>query len=146
MPRRTSCLSVRQFRISPWPTRPGARSDCRNSRAKCWCLRSFIQAAHCRIIASGCRTTWDACKKRFAQRMGRDLVLLSVTIDPAHDTPEVLARYAATWKADAKSRHFLTGPEPEVERVCRRFGVNFWPDEGTLTHSLHTIVVDRRVS
>jgi hypothetical protein len=47
--------------------------------------------------------------------MGRDLVLLSVSIDPAHDTPAVLAKYAATWKADAKSWHFLTGPEPDVK-------------------------------
>jgi protein SCO1/2 len=23
------------------------------------------------------------------------------------------------------------------------FGLNFWSDEGTLTHSLHTIIVDR---
>jgi protein SCO1/2 len=82
-------------------------------------------------------------QKRFTDRMGRDLVLLSVSIDPVHDTPEVLAKYAATWKADAKSWHFLTGPEPEVRKICRRFGVNFWPDEGALTHSLHTIVIDR---
>jgi len=82
-------------------------------------------------------------QKRFADRMGRDLVLLSVSIDPVHDTPEVLARYAANWKADAKSWHFLTGPEGDVKTVCRRFGVNFWPDEGALTHSLHTIVIDR---
>jgi protein SCO1 len=83
-------------------------------------------------------------QKRFADRMGRDLVLLSVSIDPVHDTPEVLAKYAATWKADAQSWHFLTGPEPEVKDFCRRFGVNFWPDEGALTHSLHTIVIDRQ--
>jgi protein SCO1/2 len=83
-------------------------------------------------------------QKRFADRLGRDLVLLSVSIDPVHDTPEVLAKYAAIWKADAKSWHFLTGPEPEVRKVCRRFGANFWPDEGTLTHSLHTIVIDRQ--
>ncbi|MGC9946851.1 MAG: SCO family protein [Bryobacteraceae bacterium] len=83
-------------------------------------------------------------KKRFADRMGNDLVLLSVTIDPVHDTPEVLARYAATWKADAQSWHFLTGPESEVKKVCRRFGVNFWPGEGALTHSLHTVIIDRQ--
>src|SRR5580658_4525995 len=83
-------------------------------------------------------------QKRFADRMGSDLVLLSVTIDPVHDTPEVLAKYAATWKADANSWHFLTGPKPDVQTVCRRFGVNFWPDEGALTHSLHTIVIDRQ--
>jgi protein SCO1 len=83
-------------------------------------------------------------QKRFVDRMGRDLVLLSVTIDPAHDTPEVLARYAATWKADAHAWHFLTGPEPDVRKLCHRFGVNFWPDEGALTHSLHTIIIDRQ--
>jgi protein SCO1/2 len=83
-------------------------------------------------------------QKRFADRMGRDLVLLSLTIDPVHDTPEVLAKYAATWNADPNSWHFLTGPEAEVKAVCRKFGVNFWPDEGALTHSLHTVVIDRR--
>ncbi|MGA2135808.1 MAG: SCO family protein [Bryobacteraceae bacterium] len=83
-------------------------------------------------------------QRRFADRLGRDLVLLSVSIDPVHDTPDVLAKYATTWKADARYWHFLTGPEPEVKRVCRRFGVNFWPDEGALTHSLHTIIIDRR--
>lgn len=83
-------------------------------------------------------------QKRFARRLGGDLILLSVTIDPVHDTPEVLARYAATWKADARWWHFLTGPEPAIKVLCRRFGVNFWPDEGTLTHSLHTIIIDRQ--
>jgi protein SCO1/2 len=81
--------------------------------------------------------------KRFANRMGMDLVLLSITFDPVHDQPKVLAKYAATWKADAKSWHFLTGALPEVQAVCRQFGLNFWQEEGALTHSLHTIVVDR---
>jgi len=56
----------------------------------------------------------------------------------------VLAKYAGIWKADANSWRFLTGKLPEVKRVCRQFGLNFWPDEATLTHSLHTVVVDRR--
>jgi protein SCO1/2 len=83
-------------------------------------------------------------QKRFADRMGRDLVLLSISFDPVHDTPEVLAKYAAIWKADANSWHFLTGTPEEVKAVCGRFGLNFWPDEGALTHSMHTIVIDRQ--
>jgi protein SCO1 len=83
-------------------------------------------------------------QKRFQGRLGRDLVLLSISFDPAHDTPEVLAKYAGIWKAEANSWHFLTGTLPEVKDVCHRFGLNFWPDEGTFTHSLHTIVVDRQ--
>ena len=81
--------------------------------------------------------------KRFATSMGRDLILLSITFDPVHDQPKVLAKYAATWKADPKSWHFLTGPLPDIKSVCRQFGLNFWQDEGQFTHSLHTIIVDR---
>ena len=81
--------------------------------------------------------------KRFAPRMGRDLVLLSITFDPVHDQPQVLARYAATWKADPKSWHFLTGSLPGVKAVCQQLGLRFWQDEGLLTHSLHTLVIDR---
>jgi protein SCO1/2 len=83
-------------------------------------------------------------QKRFADQMGRDLVLLSITIDPVHDLPAVMAKYAETWKADPNSWHFLTGSLSEVKQVCRGFGVNYWPDEGALTHSLHTAVIDRQ--
>jgi protein SCO1 len=82
--------------------------------------------------------------KRFADKMGRDLTLLTITFDPVHDDPRVMAQYAARWKADAKSWHFLTGSLAEVKGVCRQFGVSSWQDEGWLTHSLHTIVIDRQ--
>ena len=82
-------------------------------------------------------------QKRFAAKMGRDLVLLSISFDPLHDTPEVLAKYGSTWKADPRSWHLLTGAPDEVMAVCHRFGLNFWPDHGLLAHSLHTLVIDR---
>ncbi len=82
-------------------------------------------------------------QKRFAARMGSDLVLLSISFDPVHDSPEVLAKYGSIWKADPNSWRFLTGTLAEVQAVCRRFGLNFWPDMGTLAHSMHTLVIDR---
>lgn len=82
-------------------------------------------------------------QRRFKDRMGGDLVLLTVSFDPQRDTPEVLAHYSQTWKADPKTWHFLTGPAPEVRRVTGMFGMNFFPDEALMTHSLHTVVVDR---
>jgi protein SCO1 len=83
-------------------------------------------------------------QKRFTDRMGRDLVLLTVSFDPAHDQPEVLAAAAKTWHADSRTWHFLTGPVSDVKQVCARFGVDAWTDEGLMTHSLHTIVVNRQ--
>jgi protein SCO1 len=35
----------------------------------------------------------------------------------------------------------LTGAKSDIVRICQEFGMNFWPDEGIMTHSLHTIVV-----
>jgi protein SCO1/2 len=83
-------------------------------------------------------------QKRFADRMGRDLVLLTVSFDPEHDQPEILAAAAKTWHADSRTWHFLTGPVSDVKQVCARFGVDAWTDEGLMTHSLHTVVVNRQ--
>src|SRR4029450_7651272 len=67
-----------------------------------------------------------------------------VTFDPVHDTPEVLARYASQWDADPATWHFLTGPGPDVQRVCRLFGVDFFADDGLMNHSLRTAIIDRQ--
>jgi protein SCO1 len=82
--------------------------------------------------------------RRFADQLGKDLVLLTITFDPEHDQPETLADYARTWTKDATGWHFLTGPSAEVKNLCRAFGVNSWQDEGFLTHSLHTVIVNRQ--
>ena len=71
-------------------------------------------------------------------------MLLTVTFDPARDTPERLAEYARQWSADRTVWRFLTGSADEVGRVCRLFGVDAFPDEGLMSHSTRTVVIDRR--
>jgi protein SCO1/2 len=81
-------------------------------------------------------------QRRFQPRMGKDLIFLTVTFDPVHDTPEALARYAGIWHADPQNWHFLTGSTSDIARVCASFGVDFFPDEGLMDHSLHTAIID----
>ena len=83
-------------------------------------------------------------RHRFKAQLGRDLVLLTVTFDPVHDTPDALANYARQWQADSAVWHFLTGPVGDVRRLCRLFGVDAFPDEGVMNHSLHTAIIDRQ--
>ena len=83
-------------------------------------------------------------QKRFKKQMGKDLVLLSIVIDPANDGPEALNNYAHIWKADSDGWHFLTGPLLEIQQVARKFDMNFYPDEALLVHSFHTAVIDRQ--
>ena len=82
-------------------------------------------------------------QSRFRPRMGSDLMLLSITIDPQYDTSEVLLRYATIWNAAARGWRFLTGPDKEIEIVARRFGMNYWPEEGLITHTSETGVIAR---
>lgn len=83
-------------------------------------------------------------QKRFKDRLGHDLVLLTVVIDPVHDQPDALISYAQTWKADSHSWHFLTGSAAEVQRLSRGFDMHYYPDEALFVHSFNTIVIDRR--
>jgi protein SCO1/2 len=84
-------------------------------------------------------------QKRFAEELKRgELVLLTITFDPERDTPEAMARYASQWKPDPAQWRFLTGPVADVRKVTSVFGVDFFPDEGLMNHSLRTAIVDRR--
>ena len=83
---------------------------------------------------------FDQLAKRFPKS---DLVLLTLSFDPVHDTAAKLAQYGSIWKADPERWHFLTGPATDVEQVCALFGVTAWRDEGLLTHSLRTAIIGR---
>ena len=83
-------------------------------------------------------------EKRFHDRAGPDLVLMTIMIDPEHDQGKALAQYAGVWKADPASWHFLTGPLAQIQQIAAGFGMNFWSVDGLVTHSLHTAIVDRR--
>ena len=87
---------------------------------------------------------FGAVERRFKKQMGRDLVLLTVTFDPARDQPERLAEYAGQWDANPDAWRFLTGAPTEISRVCGMFGVDYFPDEGLLSHSTQTALIDRQ--
>lgn len=48
-----------------------------------------------------------------------DLRFVSITVDPSHDTPEVLRRYAQRYGADPERWLFLTGPKPAIVALAR---------------------------
>lgn len=81
-------------------------------------------------------------KRRFRRESQHNLMLITIVIDPDQDQGKALKNYADTWKADPAAWRFLTGSLPEVREVAELFGMNFWSDEGFLTHTFHTVVID----
>ena len=84
-----------------------------------------------------------AIRNRFSARMNRDLVLLTISFDPKYDTPQMMAAYATANRAGGPGWLFLTGESAKIARVCDAFGIQYFADEGLITHSLQTAVIDR---
>lgn len=55
------------------------------------------------------------------ERLGKDVLLLSITVDPARDTPELVNAYARAWKA-RPGRLFLTGSKANVDWINYKLG------------------------
>lgn len=68
--------------------------------------------------------------------------LLTVTVDPEHDTPKVLSDYAKRAGANPKRWRFLTGDPKAVADVAERFGVLYYPDHGQVVHTQAVAVLD----
>jgi protein SCO1 len=69
--------------------------------------------------------------------------LLSVTLDPAYDTPKILNDYAAFHHADSKIWSFATGDEKEIDSLTRAFSVYRQNEGGTISHGLATALINK---
>jgi protein SCO1/2 len=72
--------------------------------------------------------------------------LLTISFDPAFDTPAVLKSYAKQFDADPKHWSFATGELIDVTAITEQFGLLFWkpnPQEpAAISHNLRTVVID----
>jgi len=78
----------------------------------------------------------------------RDIRLVSFSVDPEHDTPEVLSRYAQTAGADPRHWLFLTGQREQMWSLIRE-GFKLPVDEQDdpampILHSSKHVLVDAR--
>jgi protein SCO1/2 len=81
--------------------------------------------------------------QRLAREAGvRDLELISITLDPANDTPGVLRDYAAVRGIDTSNFSFLTGPEGAIRDLLTQFGVITQLQGDILQHTLATLLID----
>ncbi len=66
-------------------------------------------------------------QKQLGDHMGKDIFFYSITIEPEHDTPEVLKEYAAKYHV-GPGWLFLTGKEADIKLISRRLGLDKLPN------------------
>jgi protein SCO1/2 len=69
--------------------------------------------------------------------------LLSITIDPDYDTPQVLRDYARARAGlnDFAHWEFATSEPSQIQRVAQFFGLNYFRENGQIIHALRTVVI-----
>jgi protein SCO1/2 len=78
------------------------------------------------------------------QQLPADVKLVSFSVDPEHDTPAVLADYAARYRAQPGRWVFLTGQAKLVSQAIAGMKVGVIPAQGDnpIQHDVHFILVD----
>ena len=62
-------------------------------------------------------------QEHFGDRIGKDINLISITVDPDNDNPEVLKGYAEVYEAK-RGWYFLTGDKENLETILKKLGKN----------------------
>ena len=69
--------------------------------------------------------------------------IVSISVYPEYDTPEVLAEYASRYDANTNHWHFLTGPEESVQNIIKD-GFKIGDYEDIIFHSEKFALVDQQ--
>lgn len=80
-----------------------------------------------------------------AREEGLDqLDFVTITFDPAFDSPGILALYAEGYGIETDNFHLLTNSDTQViEDLLRQFGILTMEEDGTINHTMATLLVDQ---
>ena len=72
--------------------------------------------------------------------------LLSISIDPTYDTPEVLRSYGAAHTERYQNEtfahwEFAGGTTEQVKKIAEFFGLTYFPEKDQIIHGLRTVIV-----
>jgi protein SCO1/2 len=84
-------------------------------------------------------------QNKLGERFGTKVMLLSVSIDPRHDTPAVLKEYAQRYSANLAGWKFLVGSTRDTIMTASAFGADYEANQdGIVDHRLVTCVIDHK--
>jgi protein SCO1/2 len=95
----------------------------------------------CPILTSSHVTVQRALSPELRDRIH----FVSISLDPANDTPQAMAEYGRARGADLERWTFVTGPEEQVSAVIMSYGVGSTrAEDGTIEHLVVSFLIDGR--
>lgn len=72
----------------------------------------------------------------------KGLHFVSITFDPDFDSPGILNQYADGYGMESENFHLLTMSQSVVDDLLRQFGILTMEEDGTINHTMATLLVD----
>ena len=124
-------IPVRDFALSDQDGRRVALRDLRG-RVVVLTFLSTTRRDTCPIAAEQIENAMD--------RLGHDVPVLAVSVDPAHDTPALAKRFLVARRLVGRM-HFLLGPRRELAPIWKAYGIR--PQCKGYEHSAYVLLLDR---
>jgi protein SCO1/2 len=70
------------------------------------------------------------------------LNFVTITFDPEFDSPGILRHYADGYGIEHHNFHLLTATQEVVDDLLRQFGILTMDEDGTINHTMATLLVD----
>jgi protein SCO1/2 len=87
--------------------------------------------------------THVSVQRLLPEELAERVRFVSISLDPARDTPEAMRAYATARGVDLSRWSFLTGDDDTVADVLQRYGVGATPGEnGEIEHLVITYLID----
>lgn len=94
---------------------------------------------NCAAICPITQETFSKLAKSLSKRLGRDLILISISVDPEHDTPERMKAWGKKFKVGS-GWVLLSGNKAETEELLKSLGL-FAP--GSQRHQTTVLIGNR---
>lgn len=94
------------------------------------------------IMCPASSTKMEALQEKAREEGLSNLHFVTVSFDPAFDSPGTLRTYAKGYGMEFDNFHLLTMNQEVVDDILRQFGILTMEEDGTINHTIATLLVD----
>jgi protein SCO1 len=104
-------------------------------------LVDFIYTS-CASVCPRLTARMNEVAKKLGAEVGQKLTIVSITLDPEHDTPQKLRNYAEVQGIASNGWLFLTGQPAQIDQELARFRlVRQRESDGSITHNVAAFLI-----
>jgi protein SCO1/2 len=114
----------------------------RELRGKAFVLNFIFTRCRAATMCPASTTRMSELQELAREGGMEDLHFVTITFDPEYDSPGILRQYAASYELENENFHLLTATQELVDDLLRQFGIRTMEEDGTINHTMATLLVD----